>query len=231
MNCRCLILLISLLSAAVSCAPKQEAVEYPDTVNKMVFDEDSEIFVDFEAYPEDLHRLDIGVLCRWSDYLSALENIRDLDEYDNITGEAGKDGIPDFAGEHFTFVVIRDSVKSKSALTGQCLKYVSGLMNGNLGDKERNRAKAVIVASPDLSSACMPSLEQALSLSGTTVTAIGLDDFTSRKAAAMTCYSHLRKHHNLALRTTSQEVEFIVVPPIVPMFEIQIKESKAPPPR
>lgn len=216
-NRRCLILILSLLSAALSCTPKEEAVEYPENVKAMVFDEDSDIFVDFESYPEDLHRLGIGVVCRWADYLSALENIRDIDEYDNITGEAGKDGIPDFAGEHFTFIVIRDSSASKAALTAQCLKCSARLLNGSSEEPEEGRSKVVIVASPDLSAACIPILEQALALSGTKVTAIGLDDFTSRKAAAMTCYNYLREHHNLALRTTPQSVDLIVEPP----FEIE----------
>ncbi len=224
-NRRCLILILSFLSAAVSCAPKEEVVEYPEEVEALVFDRSSDIFVDFKAYPEDLHRLKIGVVCRWSDYLSALENIRDLDQYNNITGAAGEDGIPDFAGENFTFIVLRDSLASKAALKAQCLKCVSGLLNGDYSENpETGGAKAVIVASLDLSAVCMPVLKQAMALSGTEVTAIGLDDFTSRKAAAMTCYNYLREHHNLALRTTPQAVKLTVEPPFE--FERVLPETE-----
>lgn len=223
MKRRTVIALLTVAAVASACSfRQQEVVEYPEEVNAMIFDDSSDIFVDFNAFPEDMHRLDIGIICRWADYTSALENIRDLDEYDNITGAVGKDGIPDFAGEHFTFIVIRDSLESKSALTGQVMRCAAGLLSGSFEENGKERSKAVIIGSYDLSVTCMPLLEQALAISGTKVTATGVDEFTSRKAAAMTCYNTLRQQHNLALRTTPQVVGLIVEPP----FEFELFPSE-----
>lgn len=195
---------LAAIVLAISCSPaQQETVEVPELAEK----------VDFSGFPEDLHRLEIGVICTWSDYPDALESIRNLDEYDNITGNPGKDGIPDFAGEHFTFVLLRDSTASQAVLSRQCLKMASILLSDEYNGSAKERAKTIIIASAGLADAGLENIGQALSYAGTEVTVTGVDEFTSRQAAAMICYSTLRQQHNLALRTTPQVVNLIMEPP------------------
>lgn len=214
------ILILSAVVLAISCGPaQQETVEVPELAEK----------VDFSGFPEDLHRLDIGVICTWSDYPDALENIRNLDEYDNITGSPGKDGIPDFAGEHFTFVLLRDSTASQVTLARQCLKMASILLSDEYDGSAKERSKAIIIASAGLAKAGLENIRQALSYAAAEVTATGVDEFTSRQAAAMICYSALRQRHNLALRTTPQEVNLIMEPPFEfdgTLHDIDMKSSE-----
>ena len=198
------ILSLSAILLAISCGPvQQETAEVPELAEE----------VDFSGYPDDLHRLEIGVICTWSDYPAALESIRNLDEYDNITGIPGKDGIPDFAGEHFTFVLLRDSTASQVTLARQCLKMASILLSDEYDGFAKERSKTIIIASAGLAKAGIETIRQALSYAGTDVTVTGVDDFTSRQAAAMICYGTLRQQHNLALRTTPQVVNLIMEPP------------------
>lgn len=214
------ILILSAVVLAISCGPaQQETVEVPELAEK----------VDFSGFPEDLHRLEIGVICTWSDYPDALENIRNLDEYDNITGNPGKDGIPDFAGEHFTFVLLRDSTASQVTLARQCLKMASILLSDEYDGSAKERSKAIIIASAGLAKAGLDNIRQALSYAAAEVTATGVDEFTSRQAAAMICYSALRQRHNLALRTTPQEVNLIMEPPFEfdgTLHDIDMKSSE-----
>ncbi len=97
-----------LISAvAVSCAVtgnKNDEVELSPIMKKALEDKTSRYYADFENFPKEKKMLPIGVFDSGTGGLTVLEVMLSLDKIDNITGKLGSDGIPDFAGENFTFL-------------------------------------------------------------------------------------------------------------------------------
>lgn len=99
------ILLICVAAAATGCKGKAAApVDNIPAVEKALNDPQSPIYVGFGDYPDNLKGLPIGVFDSGTGGLTVLEKILSLDNFDNISGSEGSDGILDFAGEHFIYL-------------------------------------------------------------------------------------------------------------------------------
>ncbi|MBO4570821.1 MAG: aspartate/glutamate racemase family protein [Bacteroidales bacterium] len=99
------LLLLCLALALTGCKRKAAApVENIPAIEKALSDTQSPIFVGFDDYPEKLKGLPIGVFDSGTGGLTVLEKILSLDNFDNISGSEGADGILDFAGEHFIYL-------------------------------------------------------------------------------------------------------------------------------
>lgn len=109
MNCR--FSLTGLLAATAlllvlsdGCRKQEIPVDNMAVVNKALFDTSSNFYVEFDQYPEQMRNLPIGVFDSGTGGLTVLEKLLSLDQFDNITGSAGRDSILDFAGEHFIYL-------------------------------------------------------------------------------------------------------------------------------
>lgn len=67
----------------------------------------SPFYADFANFPKERNDLPIGVFDSGTGGLTVLEVLLKSDMVNNITGELGADGIPDFAGESFSYVADR----------------------------------------------------------------------------------------------------------------------------
>jgi len=173
-------------------------------VDEILLDTTSKHYVDFSSYPQEIDSLPIGVLTTCDEYGMASYSILNLDYYNNITGEAVPDEILDFAGEHFLFLALRDSLSGN--LRDTAMTYTARLL--------QQHVKVVIIASPLLSDAALSTVRDLLRLSGTRIQAIGVIDSIDYENAASTCYKLLRNERNLALRITRQELKLQIIPEI-----------------
>ena len=99
------LLLIALIPILAACnsGKKREIVKFSPIIEKALHDETSRYYADFSKFPAEKRTLPIGVFDSGTGGLTVLEVMLTIDKMDNITGEPGSDGIPDFAGENFTF--------------------------------------------------------------------------------------------------------------------------------
>ena len=88
-----------------SCKSKkvEETNEIP-IISKILSDVKSRFYMDFNKYPTERKPLSIGVFDSGTGGLTVLEKLIVCDEFDNATGEAQPDGIPDFEGEFFNYL-------------------------------------------------------------------------------------------------------------------------------
>ncbi len=94
----------------VSCGSnKQESkeVELSPIIKKALSDADSPYYGNFAQFPQEKRTLPIGVFDSGTGGLTVLEVMLRSDMVDNISGSIGPDGIPDFSGEHFTYLADR----------------------------------------------------------------------------------------------------------------------------
>ena len=187
------ILMSALALALFACKPQTVVPEeYTPVVDASILDD----------YPTDLAPLPIGVICKWDDYALVAAEIINIDRFDNIDGSADKDDILDFAGEHFNFVALRDSLQGN--LRDTAVAYTCSLL--------QSRVKFVLIASRELSEAGLRAVQRMLDASGTGVRALGLNDSTDCAAMAAQCYDAVRGERNMALRITQQQIGLKVYP-------------------
>lgn len=100
------ILLATLIPFLAACGSgkKGETVRLSPIIEKALNDESSRFYADFSKFPAEKRNLPIGVFDSGTGGLTVLEVMLTIDQIDNITGKPGSDGIPDFAGENFTFM-------------------------------------------------------------------------------------------------------------------------------
>ena len=104
---------LSCLAAVVlaSCGNKnssnQEQAILSPIMEKALNDETSKFYADFKSFPQQLSKLPIGVFDSGTGGLTVLEVLLNADMVDNISGKEGADGVPDFAGEAFTYLADR----------------------------------------------------------------------------------------------------------------------------
>ena len=76
-------------------------------LEKALNDKNSKFYADFPSFPQPLDKLPIGVFDSGTGGLTVLEVLLKADMIDNISGKTGGDGVPDFAGESFTYLADR----------------------------------------------------------------------------------------------------------------------------
>jgi len=94
----------ALLAMPAGCRKVEIPTDNMAVVNKALYDTASNFYVEFDAYPDEMRNLPIGVFDSGTGGLTVLEKLLCQDAFDNITGAAGRDSILDFAGEHFIYL-------------------------------------------------------------------------------------------------------------------------------
>ena len=84
-----------------------EQIELTPIMEKALNDKSSKFYADYPSYPQQLSKLPIGVFDSGTGGLTVLEVLLNADMIDNISGKEGSDGVPDFAGEAFTYLADR----------------------------------------------------------------------------------------------------------------------------
>lgn len=101
------IILLLLLGSGVpvsSCKGGGQEVAGPlPVIEEILKDTTSAHYINTKDYATNRENLPIGVFGTSEDDLQVVEILLELDEFDNITGKPGADGIKDFAGEHIDF--------------------------------------------------------------------------------------------------------------------------------
>lgn len=103
-QCCTFLALAILVLLAPGCRKKVLPPDNLAVVNKALYDTASNFYVEFDEYPAEMRNLPIGVFDSGTGGLTVLEKLLSLDNFDNITGEKGRDSILDFAGEHFIYL-------------------------------------------------------------------------------------------------------------------------------
>ena len=102
-----LLLLMGTGLLAGSCGDgKQEVAPPLPVIQEMLEDTASAYYIDPLGYSQSMKMLPIGVIGNSADDLQVVETLLGLDEFDNITGKPGSDGLRDFAGEHVEFLCL-----------------------------------------------------------------------------------------------------------------------------
>jgi hypothetical protein len=83
---------------------REEAPERLPVINEILYDTNSAWYLDPASFPDSRELLPIGVFGTDKEDITAVEVLLGFDQFDNITGKAGSDGIRDFAGEYIDFV-------------------------------------------------------------------------------------------------------------------------------
>lgn len=97
--------IVLLLFCIISCNTKKVESESNllPVIQKALNDSSSVVYGDFKKFPVNKSKLPIGVFDSGTGGMTVLEVLLNMDEYDNITGAQGSDGIPDLEGEDFTY--------------------------------------------------------------------------------------------------------------------------------
>ena len=86
---------------------REEQVVLSPIMQKALNDETSKFYGDYKSFPTSLNKLPIGVFDSGTGGLTVLEVLLKADMVNNTSGKPGSDGIPDFAGEAFTYLADR----------------------------------------------------------------------------------------------------------------------------
>ncbi len=102
----CLLVATAVLLTAASCEDEKPNVDITPIMDKALNQSSSIWYADFGSFPQkyDRSQLPIGVFDSGTGGLTVLEVILAADYLDNIEGDAGPDGIPDFHGEDFQYL-------------------------------------------------------------------------------------------------------------------------------
>ncbi len=88
----------------ISCGTKDSGHELIPISKKALYDTTSLYYANFSQFPKDKSLLPIGILDDTYEGFDVVKMFLISDQYDNITGKLGGDGIPDFAGENYLFL-------------------------------------------------------------------------------------------------------------------------------
>ncbi len=96
-----------LLSSCGNNKGEEVVVELTPIMEKALNDVNSKFYADFKQFPAQKSKLPIGVFDSGTGGLTVLEVLLNADMVNNISGKMGADGVPDFAGEDFTYLADR----------------------------------------------------------------------------------------------------------------------------
>lgn len=178
-----------VISCGTSKQEQKEVVLSP-IITKALNDVDSPFYGNFAQFPQEKRTLPIGVFDSGTGGLTVLEVLLKADMVDNISGELGADGIPDFSGEHFTYLADRANmpygnyaaenkqdffkelvVKDALFLLGD--KYYNNPMD-NAPEGKKSACKILVIACNTATAWGLEDVGTLLSESGTGVKVIGV---------------------------------------------------------
>lgn len=194
--------LMAGLISAVSCGDRAQSSGLLSIAQKAIGDSTSIYYGDFSEYPENLPVLPIGVFGCGSDGFDLVERLLTADNYDNITGRPGADGIADFGGESIQLLIDRANGPYSGYLASGNLPFLKEQLIRNtlflMGDKYYNLAvdeyqsgykepvKIVMVSSPVADYYGLSDIEAMMCGSGTGVKAVGVIESCIREALSQT---------------------------------------------
>ena len=177
----------------VSCGSnKQESkeVELSPIIKKALSDADSPYYGNFAQFPQEKRTLPIGVFDSGTGGLTVLEVMLRSDMVDNISGSIGPDGIPDFSGEHFTYLADRANMPYGNYAAEHKEDFFQELVVKDalflLGDKyyknpmdkapegEKEKVKILVIACNTATAWGLDDIQTMLDQSGTGIKVIGV---------------------------------------------------------
>ncbi len=187
----------ALLSVS-SCGDRNRSNGLLPIAQKALGDSSSIYYADFPEYPRELSDLPIGIFDCSPDGFTVAERFLTADNFDNITGRSGSDGIADFGGEYFQILYDRANspyggyidAGNPAFLKEQLIRNTLFLMSDryyNLAVDEyqsgyKDPVKIVIVPSPVADYYALSDIQALLDRSGTGVKAVGVIESSIREA-------------------------------------------------
>ena len=183
---------------SVSCGDRNRAGGLLPIAQKALADSSSIYYGDFSEYPQELFDLPVGIFDCSPDGFTVAERFLTVDNFDNITGRPGSDGIADFGGEHLQILFDRANSPYGGFIdTGNPAFLKEQLIRNTLflmGDRYYNLAvdeyqsgykdpvKIVIVTSPVADYYALSDMQALLGRSGTGVKAVGVIESSIKEA-------------------------------------------------
>ena len=167
-----------------------EQIEVTPIMEKALNDANSKFYADFPAFPVQQSKLPIGVFDSGTGGLTVLEVLLNADMIDNISGKTGADGVPDFAGEAFTYLADRANMPYgnyaaenkqdffRELVVKDALFLLDNKFWTNPADKQRagekQPCKILVIACNTATAWGLQDVSNLLQLSGTGVKVIGV---------------------------------------------------------
>lgn len=188
----------AVLLSVSSCGDRNRSNGLLPIAQKALGDSSSIYYADFPEYPRELSDLPIGIFDCSPDGFTVAERFLTADNFDNITGRFGSDGIADFGGEYFQILYDRANspyggyidAGNPAFLKEQLIRNTLFLMSDryyNLAVDEyqsgyKDPVKIVIVPSPVADYYALSDIQALLDRSGTGVKAVGVIESSIREA-------------------------------------------------
>ncbi len=188
----------AVLLSVSSCGDRNRSNGLLPIAQKALGDSSSIYYADFPEYPRELSDLPIGIFDCSPDGFTVAERFLTADNFDNITGRSGSDGIADFGGEYFQILYDRANspyggyidAGNPAFLKEQLIRNTLFLMSDryyNLAVDEyqsgyKDPVKIVIVPSPVADYYALSDIQALLDRSGTGVKAVGVIESSVREA-------------------------------------------------
>lgn len=188
----------AVLLSVSSCGDRNRSNGLLPIAQKALGDSSSIYYADFPEYPRELSDLPIGIFDCSPDGFTVAERFLTADNFDNITGRSGSDGIADFGGEYFQILYDRANspyggyidAGNPAFLKEQLIRNTLFLMSDryyNLAVDEyqsgyKDPVKIVIVPSPVADYYSLSDIQALLDRSGTGVKAVGVIESSIREA-------------------------------------------------
>ena len=179
-----------LVSCGGNVKKETQQVELSPIMEKALNDKSSKFYADFSSFPKSLSKLPIGVFDSGTGGLTVLEVLLKADMIDNISGKTGADGVPDFAGESFTYLADRANMPYgnyaaenkqdffKELVVKDALFLLNNKFWTNPADKqmlgEKQPCKILVIACNTATAWGLQDINTMLGLSGTGVKVIGV---------------------------------------------------------
>ncbi len=188
----CLLVATAVLMTAASCEDEKPNVDITPIMDKALNQSSSIWYADFGSFPQkyDRSQLPIGVFDSGTGGLTVLEVILAADYLDNIEGDAGPDGIPDFHGEDFQYLADQANMPYGTYSSEGKADYLRELAVKDalflLGEKyylmptdktakgEKKRCKIIVIACNTATAYGLGDIKNLLELSGSGVRVIGV---------------------------------------------------------
>lgn len=175
-----LLFLSITLFGAVSCKSRSSAEIDSDLeiIKKAISEKRSLYYANYRSYPSKLRSLPIGMFDSGTGGLTVMEQFLAMDLFNNVTGEEGGDGIPDFAGEDFIYLADQANMPYGVYPSQSKREYLRELVvkDALFLTTEPNRSKLVVIACNTATAYGFKDVELLLNKSKTGVGVIGVID-------------------------------------------------------
>ncbi len=183
---------ISLFLLTACKSSQQNKDQLFNIIPEVVNNSESAFYIPVKSFPEKRDSLAVGVFDSGTGGLSVLDAIYKADRYNNTSHEAGKDGIPDFISEKFTYLADDanmpygryDSEGKADFLRELVIKDVNFLLKDNYysspGDSiaimQKQPVKAIVIACNTATAYGLETVQEAVEYWGLDIKIMGIID-------------------------------------------------------